>query len=45
MGADGDGPWTASPDHVKSVVGGETRFFDTGVVHGPSDAPWVQVHF
>lgn len=39
------GPWTASPDNVASVVGGATRFFDTGVYHGPSDAPWVRLHF
>ena len=39
------GPWSASPDNVKSIVGGATRFFDTGVYHGPDDAPWVRVHF
>ena len=39
------GPWTTSPDNVKSVVGGETRFFDTGIYHGPEDAAWVRVHF
>ena len=38
------GPWSLSPDNVKSVRGGETRFFSTGVYHGPSDAPWVRLH-
>ncbi len=39
------GPWTASPDNVKSVPGAMTSFFDSGVFHGPEDAPFVQIHF
>ncbi|MBX3599939.1 MAG: PEP-CTERM sorting domain-containing protein [Rubrivivax sp.] len=39
------GPWTASPDHVKSVPGGTTAFFDTGVFSTPGEAPFVQLHF
>lgn len=39
------GPWTASPDNVKSVPGAMTAFFDSGVFHGPEDAPFVQIHF
>lgn len=44
-GPSDSGPWSTSPDNVKSVVGGETRFFDTGIYHGPDDAAWVRVHF
>lgn len=39
------GPWTASPDNVKTVPGGMTTLFDTGVFHGPEDAPFVRLHF
>ncbi|MCC6535579.1 MAG: hypothetical protein IT531_23760 [Burkholderiales bacterium] len=39
------GPWASSPDHVKTVPGGMTAIFDTGVFHGPADAPWVAIHF
>lgn len=38
-------PWSSSPDNVKSIRGGETRFFDTGVFLGPTDAALVAVHF
>ena len=43
-GSSDTGPWTISPDNVRSVRGGTTRFFDTGVYHGPSDASWVRLH-
>ena len=39
------GPWTASPDNVRSVPGAVTTFFDSGVFRGPEDAAWVQIHF
>lgn len=39
------GPWTASPDHVKTVPGGTTAFFDTGVFTAPGESPFVQLHF
>ena len=39
------GPWTISPDNVKSIPGAMTAFFDSGVFHGPADAPWVRIHF
>lgn len=38
------GPWSLSPDNVRSVPGGTTAFFDTGVFHGPADAPFVRLH-
>ena len=44
-GPTASGPWTASPDNVKSVPGAMTSFFDSGVFHGPDDAAWVQIHF
>lgn len=39
------GPWAFSPDNVKTVPGGVTAFFDTGVYSGPADAPFVRIHF
>jgi MYXO-CTERM domain-containing protein len=39
------GPWSASPDNVKTVPGAVTTLFDTHVYHGPEDAPFVRVHF
>lgn len=39
------GPWASSPDHVKTVPGGTTAFFDTGVFTAPGEAPFVQLHF
>ena len=39
------GPWTSSPDNVKSVPGAITTLFDTHVFHGPEDAPFVRVSF
>lgn len=39
------GPWTVSPDYVNTVPGGMTDFFATGVFPGPSDAPFVAIHF
>lgn len=39
------GPWSISPDMVKTVPGGTTAFFDSGVFHGPIDAPFVRLHF
>ena len=39
------GPWTTSPDNVKSVPGAMTAFFSSGVFHGPTDAPFVRIHF
>lgn len=39
------GPWTSSPDNVKTVPGAVTTLFDTHVFHGPADAPFVRVSF
>jgi hypothetical protein len=39
------GPWSVSPDNVKSIPVEETSFFSTGVFHGPADAPFVAIHF
>jgi hypothetical protein len=39
------GPWTASPDNVKTIPGAATTLFDTHVYHGPEDAPFVRLHF
>lgn len=44
-GASAAGPWAASPDHVKTVPGGTTTVFDTGLYRAPADAAWVQIHF
>ncbi len=42
------GPWSLSPDHLKSIPGGVTTFFDTGVftvpLAMPMDAAFVQLH-
>lgn len=39
------GPWTVSPDHLKTVPGGITAFYTTGTFHGPDDAAFVRLHF
>lgn len=39
------GPWATSPDNVKTVPGGETAVFDTGVYRAAADADWVRLHF
>ena len=39
------GPWTISPDNVKSIPGAVTAFFSSGIYHAPADAPWVRIHF
>ena len=44
-GPSATGPWAVSPDNVKTVPGGKTAFFATGVYHGPADAPFVAIHF
>lgn len=44
-GPSATGPWTTSPDNVKSVPGAVTSFFSSGVFHGPDDADWVRIHF
>ena len=44
-GPTSSGPWTASPDNVKSVPGAVTSFWESGVFNGPEDAAWVQIHF
>lgn len=42
------GPWSSSPDQLKSIPGGATTFFDTGVfttaLAMPMDAAFVQLH-
>ncbi len=38
-------PWSSSPDHVKTVPGAMTAFFDTGVFRAPVDASLVAIHF
>jgi hypothetical protein len=43
-GASAAGPWAISPDNVKSVPGGMTALFDTGVFHAPADAAFVRLH-
>jgi hypothetical protein len=39
------GPWSVSPDNVKSIPVEETSFFSTGVFHAPADAPFTAIHF
>jgi hypothetical protein len=39
------GPWSVSPDNVNSIPGGMTTPISTGIYHGPSEAPFVAIHF